>query len=721
MVEFFRRILILAVILIFGFGAAVAVPSLVKAHSRTVRLEGDDNRTVDEPGVFVEPNTIHATNGYTTFYVAKTGDGTDPTLGWSTAYTQVQQALSAALSGDEIWVAVGVYTPGETISDSFNLVPGVSVYGGFNISDTQLSDRDLSANVTVLSGDIDGNDLTDANGVVTDTDNITGTNSYHVIWADGTGGTSIIGTTSLEDFTITAGNAEGSSDPNNDGGGFYCDGSQSGSNCSPTLSNIIFSGNSADDFGGAMYNYALLGGISIPDIANATFIGNSAGYGGAMANFSSISSSNASPSLSVVSFIRNTAEFIGGGIYNEGSYSGASSPIMDQVTFTGNTAGVWGGAMYNFGFGSSGVSSPKLTNVLISGNFSDQLGGALYNKGDTNGTSSPTLINVTISGNWADDPGGAMFNEGIRGGTSAPQVSNSVLWNNRDPVGITGIMNITATVTLTHSLVQGSGGSGNWTSDTSLINGGGNIDQAPLFVTPVSPSDAPTTDGNLRLASGSPAIDKGENDLSTLVPTDLDGNQRTQDGDGDGTTTVDMGAYETPTHYMLQVSTGGSGIGIITSQPAWINCGIVCDVTLPEGTQITLTANADTGSQFDGWSGACNDGGDCVLTMDRAKTVTVDFSLTRHNLSVNVTGDGSGTVTSQMAGIDCEDDCSEVYNYNQKVSLTPLADSGSIFSGWSGDCSGTGACEVPMTQARQVSAAFSINYGYSIYLPVEFR
>ena len=719
----FRRVLILAAILFFGFGAAVAVPTWVKAHGRGVRTGihnasdlGPLSFQDGQPGNLNDLYTIHATSGFTVHYVAKTGDGSDPSLGWSTAYTRVQDALGAALSGDEIWVAAGVYTPGETVSDSFNLVPGVSIYGGFDILDTQLSDRDLLANVTVLSGDIGGDDITDPNGVVTDTGNITGTNSFHVIWADGASGIPITGTTTLDGFTITAGNADSSVDPDNDGGGFYCDGSQSGGYCSPSLSNLIFSGNLAKDSGGAMYNYAVVGGISSPYLSNVNFTGNKANSGGAMYNFGSISG-NSSPTLDNVVLSSNVANS-GGAIFNDGSYSGTSSPVLKQVQFKGNSAHTFGGAMYNLGFGSSGESSPMLINVLFSGNFSDQLGGAMFNQGDSSGTSSPTLINVTMSGNWADDPGGAMYNEGIRNGTSTPQVMNSVLWDNHDPIGLTGIKNLTATVTLTRSLVHHSGASGGgWISDTSLIDGGGNIDQDPLFNSPANSINAPTTEGDLRLASGSPAIDKGDNGLSGLLPGDLDGNPRTLDGDGDGTATVDMGAYEAPIHYKLQVSTSGSGSGVVTSTPAWINCGNVCDVTLPESSQITLTAVTGTGSQFDGWS-ECGGTGDCKMTVDGPKNVSASFSLIQYELTVSLIGAGSGTVTSQPSGIDCGNDCSKDYNYNQQVSLTAQADPGSTFTGWSGVCSGTGTCEVSMTAARSVGAEFSLGYGYSIFLPL---
>ena len=66
----------------------------------------------------------------------------------------------------------------------------------------------------------------------------------------------------------------------------------------------------------------------------------------------------------------------------------------------------------------------------------------------------------------------------------------------------------------------------------------------PKFITPINPSTAPTTNGNLRLKSNSPAIDKGDNSHVTGVPTDLTGEPRIVDGDMNGTPTVDMGAYE---------------------------------------------------------------------------------------------------------------------------------------------------------------------------------
>ena len=76
-------------------------------------------------------------------------------------------------------------------------------------------------------------------------------------------------------------------------------------------------------------------------------------------------------------------------------------------------------------------------------------------------------------------------------------------------------------------------------------------------------------------------------------------------------------------------------------------------------------------------------------------------------LTVAKGGNGSGTVTSAPAGISCGSTCSASYNSGTSVTLTAAAASGSTFGGWSGACSGSGACTVAMTAARSVTATFN--------------
>jgi uncharacterized repeat protein (TIGR01451 family) len=78
-----------------------------------------------------------------------------------------------------------------------------------------------------------------------------------------------------------------------------------------------------------------------------------------------------------------------------------------------------------------------------------------------------------------------------------------------------------------------------------------------------------------------------------------------------------------------------------------------------------------------------------------------------HTLTVNKGGSGAGTVTSSPAGINCGPSCSLQFNNGAAVTLTAAASSGSRFTGWSGDCSGTGACALTMSVDHNVTATFS--------------
>jgi parallel beta-helix repeat protein len=163
-----------------------------------------------------------------------------------------------------------------------------------------------------------------------------------------------------------------------------------------------------------------------------------------------------------------------------------------------------------------------------------------------------------------------------------------------------------------------------------------------------------------------------------------------------------------PATQPLTVSKAGTGAGAVTSSPAGINCGVDCTEDYLQGTMVSLTAAANNGSTFSGWSGACTGTGGCTVTMDAAKSVTATFTLNTFTLTVNKSGSGLGTVASSPAGINCGADCSEPYNNGTVVTLSAAPGPNSTFQGWSGGgCSGTGNCTVTVTAATTVTAFFS--------------
>lgn len=167
-----------------------------------------------------------------------------------------------------------------------------------------------------------------------------------------------------------------------------------------------------------------------------------------------------------------------------------------------------------------------------------------------------------------------------------------------------------------------------------------------------------------------------------------------------------------PVRHELTVIRSGNGQGTVASTPSGINCGSDCSESFDHGTAVTLHATAASGSTFDGWSGACSGTNECQVTIDQARSVTATFVSTVvppivRRLTVTKAGTGEGTVTSSPSGIACGTDCEEDFNDGTEVLLTASPASTSTFVGWTGACSGTGTCQVSMTEAKTVSATFS--------------
>ena len=320
-----------------------------------------------------------------TRYVKWDASGSGDGLSWENAYTSLQSALTAAVSGDEIWVAKGIYTPTLTSdrSISFAMKNGVAIYGGFAATESNLNQRahfgEGEANETILSGDIGtADDNTD--------------NCYHVFYHPD--GLAISNTAILNGFTIAGGyynNAGLVSDVDKRGGGMY-----NGTGNAPTIQKCVFKDN-VSIYGGGIYNY---GEGCDTRMENCIFKNNmsnkidvAGGLGGAIYN-----TTNADVTIINCQIVNNEAKATGGGIYNN---SGSNAAIIN-TTIANNTADSYGG-----GIRVASDCSSTLQNCIVWGNVSPN-GNQFY-------TSIDAIINLNYScySNSAGDVGGS-------GGTFAP-------------------------------------------------------------------------------------------------------------------------------------------------------------------------------------------------------------------------------------------------------------------------------------------------------------
>ncbi len=517
-----------------------------------------------------------------TIYVTPGGAGAQNGMSWSNAYSELQTALTNASAGSEIWVAAGTYRPDSGTNDrtmSFDLKDNVAVYGGYVGSETSRDQRNIAANVTVLSGEIG-----------TQGDN--SDNSHNVVFASNIGASSV-----LDGFTIQDGNALGDPSSFHAGGGVRIE------NASATVRNLViqncvanyggglvafgaapspivvtnvvlqgnvatetsaggggafvggdgeitfvqcqFIGNSAQTFGGGAYFESAGGGfvdcvfdgnsasdngggVGIANSATAsingsTFRSNSSSFGGA-ASFQS-----SQTTVEGCLFERNISTFVGGAI--AGSQSGQT---FRNCRFHGNTA-VSAGAISLF------RCTSRIDGCTFVGNTSQSgSGGAIAARIDP-----LTITNSTFTHNHAtNNVGGVFLYQGATG-----TLANSILWNNQDANG-----------TLSSSQIAWEVGNPVPTIQYCDFNGATGptwMAVDPVFArNPFAGADGVwgTADddyGDVRLSCSSPLVDAGSNALVAAgLTTDVGGRPRFVDNPGVGDTgngtapIVDLGAYE---------------------------------------------------------------------------------------------------------------------------------------------------------------------------------
>jgi parallel beta-helix repeat protein len=371
----------------------------------------------------------------------------------------------------------------------------------------------------------------------------------------------------------------------------YAGGGMSNEGGGQTVSNCIFRSNRASQGGGMHNNASAM-------VTNCLFTENHALSGGGMRNW------GGRPEIVNCLFTRNVADNRGGGIYNRESvamtrrstfhqnradYGGGMyyysqdilvAEALAYCTFIGNRAEDSGGGVYN----STGFGALYLLNCLFSGNWAGSHGGAMA----SHWYSLPYFTNCTVVGNVAATGGGIVNFEGCKS-----TLCNCIVWGNRDAGGTNESAQIYTAASgeeffVDYSCVQG------WTGGWG---GTGNIGDDPEFVREPSDGgdgwgddlDTPDVDegtdddyGDLRLSSGSPCIDAGDNGAQLLtpefMPTDMDGQPRLYDDPGtpdtgNGTAPiVDMGTDEFQPHGLSHDWNGDGIVSIVGDVPPFLDC-----------------------------------------------------------------------------------------------------------------------------------------------------
>jgi Divergent InlB B-repeat domain len=191
--------------------------------------------------------------------------------------------------------------------------------------------------------------------------------------------------------------------------------------------------------------------------------------------------------------------------------------------------------------------------------------------------------------------------------------------------------------------------------------------------------------------------------------TDTGSCELTMDEGKSVTATFDL---EPVTEYALSVSKIGAGQGTVTSEPGGIDCGSECSAEFEEGSKVKLSAEAESGSEFRQWIGACSGASTCEVTMDEAKSVNARFSHSRPLLTLEK--QGAGAIKSKPKGISCGNTCTAATAQLYKgttVAISAKAVTGGALEGWEGCDSSTntgteGTCTVAMSEARKVKATF---------------
>jgi predicted outer membrane repeat protein len=399
-------------------------------------------------------------------YVDDDATGAMDGSSWENAYNFLQEALADANSADkpvEIRVAQGIYRPNEGLvaipefdwrTATFQLINGVTLRGGYaGFGEPDPNVRDIEAFGTILSGDLNGDDVGVSDPCDLLTEPTRADHSYTIVT-----GACCSRLAVLDGFTISSGNAIGSGRHQ-----IYQRGAALIVSCYPSLSypsivNCTFTDNSAY-LGGAVF---VIGGR--PELIDCRFLRNAATRGGALMNSVWRTGAEEEPVcqflLKECIFTGNYAADTGGGICVKGD-----ALVIDNSVLMGNHAGIGGAVYFDYG-------TVNMINCLLIHNAADEAGGATYfAQRDFNMTRCTFFGNAAEKGNalacltqWDED----------RRIIPSATLANTILWEGGNEICISDHVEMR----ITYSDIQ------------SGRPGTGNIDADPCFADPGYWADA---------------------------------------------------------------------------------------------------------------------------------------------------------------------------------------------------------------------------------------
>lgn len=401
---------------------------------------------------FVSTSVLFLTLGWTAssvfggpvVYVNQAATGVGDGSSWTDSYTDLQAALDAAeASGGairEIWVAYGTYKPSKRTdpddprSATFQLLNGVSIYGGFAGTETSVDERDIEANQTTLSGDFNYDDYIYLQEFFNYDEN-----AYHVVTM-----IDAAKPTMFDGFTVTGGhsqeNAGGYENPRRYGGGMFL------INSSPEIRNCTFTRNLSERPGG---NTAWVGG------------------GGAALFLYQEDTDLPPPPLTVFRsrFTDNSSFGDGGAVLFWGGYE-AGSIIFSECSFEHND-GL--GAFTGYG-----GTAQTFRSCSFSDNSSNQSGGAIS---DPYGSGELLIEQCRFERNTALAGGAVHWN----GGRSV-SILNSIFVNNSSESDYGGALLISQAETVVLSDSEFIGNSSGYVGGVGLLRNGPTNVQRCQFV-----------------------------------------------------------------------------------------------------------------------------------------------------------------------------------------------------------------------------------------------